>query len=284
MLLLTSTSDILRVVTTGGADINVHASWVDWSGTTATPGRTNTAITTATTTTIVAAPLTTVQRNVKVLLMRNVDITSNVVTLQHYDGTTSITMLSVTLLPNETIEYTENVGFVVLDVNGQRKVSYPNQVQQALASNHSESTTTLTEVTGLTIALDVGVYVAEYHLIYQSVGATTTGARFSANFDGTATSFVQNVYWGGGTTDAVATIDQVSTAPIMLSGFAARVGSTTTIGTTTDVDTQDADCLAFLRCTFVVTVAGNLELWHGSEVASASLLKAGSSVVVQKMS
>jgi hypothetical protein len=284
MLLLTSTSDILRVVTTGGADINVHASWVDWSGTTATPGRTNTAITTATTTTIVAAPLTTVQRNVKVLLMRNVDITSNVVTLQHYDGTTSITMLSVTLLPNETIEYTENVGFVVLDVNGQRKVSYPNQVQQALASNHSESTATLTEVTGLTIALDVGVYVAEYHLIYQSVGATTTGARFSANFDGTATSFVQNVYWGGGTTDAVATIDQVSTAPIMLSGFAARVGSTTTIGTTTDVDTQDADCLAFLRCTFVVTVAGNLELWHGSETTSASLLKAGSSVVVQKMS
>ena len=55
MLLLTSTSDLVGVYTWAAGDIEVHASWVDLSGTTVTPGRTNTAsITTATTTTATA--------------------------------------------------------------------------------------------------------------------------------------------------------------------------------------------------------------------------------------
>ena len=51
MLLLASTSDLLRVVTSGAITTDVHASWLDLNGSTVTPGRTNTAITTATTTT-----------------------------------------------------------------------------------------------------------------------------------------------------------------------------------------------------------------------------------------
>jgi len=52
MLILSSTSDIIRVVTSAAADVDVHASWVDNASGTITPGRTNTApITTATTTT-----------------------------------------------------------------------------------------------------------------------------------------------------------------------------------------------------------------------------------------
>ena len=37
MLNLASTSDVLRIVTGAAADIRVHASWVDLSGTTITP-------------------------------------------------------------------------------------------------------------------------------------------------------------------------------------------------------------------------------------------------------
>lgn len=37
MLNLASTSDVLRIVTGAAADIRVHASWVDLSGTTVTP-------------------------------------------------------------------------------------------------------------------------------------------------------------------------------------------------------------------------------------------------------
>lgn len=36
MMNLASTSDVLRIVTGAAADIRVHASWVDLSGTTAT--------------------------------------------------------------------------------------------------------------------------------------------------------------------------------------------------------------------------------------------------------
>lgn len=57
MLLLTSTSDILRVTTgTATTTIEIHASYIDNASGTITPGRTNTRITTATTTTVVASP------------------------------------------------------------------------------------------------------------------------------------------------------------------------------------------------------------------------------------
>ncbi len=56
MIILASTSDLIRVVTSHAATIEVHASFVDLNGTTVTPGRTNTLISTATTTTIVGSP------------------------------------------------------------------------------------------------------------------------------------------------------------------------------------------------------------------------------------
>jgi hypothetical protein len=59
MLVLASTSDLLRVVTTSTADTKVHATWCDLvdAATTATPNRTNTtSITSATTTTVVGSP------------------------------------------------------------------------------------------------------------------------------------------------------------------------------------------------------------------------------------
>lgn len=64
MLLLTSTSDIVRLTTgTATSTIEVHASYVDNNAGVITPNRTNTRITTATTTTIVPAPSSGVQRN-----------------------------------------------------------------------------------------------------------------------------------------------------------------------------------------------------------------------------
>ena len=56
MIILASTSDLIRVITSHAASIEVHTSYVDLNGTTVTPGRTNTLITTATTATIVGSP------------------------------------------------------------------------------------------------------------------------------------------------------------------------------------------------------------------------------------
>ncbi len=103
MLLLTSTSDIVRIVTGSAVStIGVHASWVDNASGTITPGRTNTNITTATTTTVVAAPASSTQRNVRSLFIENNSATSStIITVQHFDGTTSVDLANVTLLAGE---------------------------------------------------------------------------------------------------------------------------------------------------------------------------------------
>lgn len=110
MLILGSTSDIVRVVTGAASDIEVYAAWADADLTTnpatITPGRTVTpGITTATTTTVVAAPAAaTTRRNVA-----HVNITNNhasascQVSVELFDGTNVAELREVTLLPGENL-------------------------------------------------------------------------------------------------------------------------------------------------------------------------------------
>ena len=115
MILLTSTSDLLRVVTSSTATIDVHASWVDLNGTTVTPGRTNTAINTATTTTVVASPASSTSRNVKTLSIRNTHATtSSIVTVRHTDGTTIVDLYSTTLGPGGVLHWSSEAGWSYL--------------------------------------------------------------------------------------------------------------------------------------------------------------------------
>lgn len=120
MLLLASTSDLVRVITSHAAQIEVHASWVDLSGTTVTPGRTNTtAITTATTTTVVGSPGASTARNVKHLNITNGHASQScTVTVEHTDGTTVIELMSFTLLPGENMIFGEEGRWVHRDYNG----------------------------------------------------------------------------------------------------------------------------------------------------------------------
>lgn len=120
MLLLTSTSDIIRLVTgTATTTIEVHASYVDVSGTTITPGRTNTRITTAATTTIVASPGASTQRNVKAIYVTNNSTgTSCTVGVEHFDGTNSIELMQFVLLPGENLGYREDGSWVHRDAHG----------------------------------------------------------------------------------------------------------------------------------------------------------------------
>lgn len=121
MLLLTSTSDIIRVVTgTTGANVTVHASWVDNASGAITPGRTNTAaITTNTTTTIVASPGASTQRNVRGIYITNNHATvSTQVTVQHFDGTNSEDLMGVTMLPGENLVYNEEGEWAHHDSQG----------------------------------------------------------------------------------------------------------------------------------------------------------------------
>ena len=120
MLLLTSTSDIVRLTTSAATStIEVHASFVDMSGTTITPGRANTRITTATTTTIVDSPAASTQRNVKAIYVTNNSTGTNcVVGVEHFDGTNSVELMQFVLLPGENMGYREDGSWVHLDSQG----------------------------------------------------------------------------------------------------------------------------------------------------------------------
>ncbi len=119
MLLLTGTGDLLKVVTAEALTIDVHASWVDNAAGTITPGRTNTAITTATTTTIVASPASSTQRNIQTLSVRNKDITGGAVTVTHYDGVTTVELFKYTLGAGEQLEFLDGIGFRVINASGE---------------------------------------------------------------------------------------------------------------------------------------------------------------------
>ena len=120
MLLLTSTSDIVRLTTSAATStIEVHASFVDMSGTTITPGRANTRITTATTTTIVDSPAASTQRNVKAIYVTNNSTGTNcIVGVEHFDGTNSVELMQFVLLPGENLGYREDGSWVHRDSQG----------------------------------------------------------------------------------------------------------------------------------------------------------------------
>ncbi len=113
MLLLAGTSAVVQVITSAAQEIMVHASFADNSSGTITPNTQNTTITTATTTTVVPSPSSSVERNIKYLSFFNDGSASNVLTVQHYDGTTTITLIEVTLIPGATLLYDEGNGWSV---------------------------------------------------------------------------------------------------------------------------------------------------------------------------
>lgn len=122
MIILASTSDIIRVVTSSAAQIEVHASWGDLTVSTGEVDldRRNTAhITTATTTTVVTSPGAGVKRNVRHLNITNDHASQScVITIEHYDGTTAEELISVTLLSGENMVLGEDGRWTHYDANG----------------------------------------------------------------------------------------------------------------------------------------------------------------------
>jgi hypothetical protein len=122
VLLLTSASDKLRLATSSTANIDVHASYVDYAAGTIAPARTNTTISSATTTDIVAAPAGSTQRNVKHVNIRNRHAsTSNDITVIHTDGTNAMELFKCTLAPGEQLLFNDGSGFQVFDSAGALK-------------------------------------------------------------------------------------------------------------------------------------------------------------------
>jgi hypothetical protein len=288
VLLLASTSDKLQVITGSAVNVDVHASWIDLAAGVVTAGRTNSKITTATTTDVVAPPAASTTRNVKTLHIGNVHASSSVlVTIQHTDGTNVIVLETVTLLAGERIAYVEGQGFEYIDATGVNKhdpIPVGSYLVQRLSADVSNSTTTAAKVTGLDLACGAGTWLWEYFLVFQSA-TSTVGPKLSVNHSGTVTTFLQQeMYLSGLTVDSTGVIDQDVVVPQVMAGMAKRVKDATgTMIVTAGVDTINADTLIQITGLAVVTVAGNLELWHASETATATTVKANSILRLTKI-
>ncbi|MBK8810760.1 MAG: hypothetical protein IPN69_08530 [Acidobacteria bacterium] len=192
MLLLASTSDKIQVVTDSAITVDAHASYVDLNGTTTTPGRKNTPITTATTTDVVASPSASTYRTVKTLTVRNRHATTSVgVKVVLTDGTNAMELVQATIPAGDTLHYHEGAGFSMTDATGRihhitdfgsPAVNAMNLV--VLASdvvNNNAVANTIADVTGLSFAVTAGqTYQFEFLIPYTSA-ATTTGSRWTIN-------------------------------------------------------------------------------------------------------
>jgi hypothetical protein len=152
---------------------------------------------------------------------------------------------------------------------------------------HSNSTVTGTEVTDLTIALEAGTYMFEYCLITRSA-TITTGIYLGVNFTGTAAVKTMMAYWADASTSLLAEVhqmdDQGNLAFGFISGMANKAYTTTApnMGTSVGHATAASDTPMWIKGILIVTVAGNLALWHGSETTTATTVEVGSSLVVQR--
>jgi hypothetical protein len=119
MIILSSTSDLVRVVTGSSGTVEVQASWADNASNAISPDRTNTAISTATTTTVVGSPGSSTQRKIKYLSVRNDHATtSNAIEIFHTDGSNPVSLWKGTLLAQEQIVYNENTGWQYFAATG----------------------------------------------------------------------------------------------------------------------------------------------------------------------
>jgi len=152
MILLASTSDKVQIVTSAAVAIDVHAVYVDFATpSTITPGRKNTAISTATTTDVVASPAGSTVRKVKYLNVRNKGSSPQVTTVQHTDGTTTVELKKVNLLPGRCLTYMEGDGWELMD---QPLKLSQNQLTASAVTQYTVPSDMVTEVTSIWISND----------------------------------------------------------------------------------------------------------------------------------
>lgn len=277
MLLLTATTDKLQLVTSAAVTVDVHASVMDHTLSTdnVEGAKQNTAITTATTTDIVAAPAAGTTRNVKGLLIRNKHATTSVdVTVVFDQNGTDFELHKTTLRAGECLEFVEGVGFFVLTVAANALLR-----TNKLTADQTNSTTTATEVTGLSLITGLGTFDFRYKII-TTTSVTTTTPKFAVNHSGTVTQFVYWVYSVSATTtasDGIIDGDVSLTTGGLFNVQAARAKSTTALTAFVSHDAT-TEVLYVIEGICTVTVDGELELWHGSETAALTTTKAGSSL------
>lgn len=204
MILLVGANDVLRLVTSSVANLDVFAAYAtrDAAGAIA-PGNLPSTIASATTTTIVAAAGAGNTRTIRFLSIRNRHAsTASTITLQVFNGTTAYEIYKVTLGAGESFVYDEANGWQYLNAQGVPRqaqsigvaapsISTVNLVVLAAdVTNNNAVANSIANVTGLSFpVLNGAKYWFEVFIDY-TAAAGTTGSRWSI----TGPSFTRLVY------------------------------------------------------------------------------------------
>lgn len=163
----------------------------------------------------------------------------------------------------------------------------PLFVSLAAADEHTVGTVACTEVTGIEVYLEPGVYNFMYNICWQAA-ATSTGKHYAINFTGTAAVYAATLMHAENTTaastGAASMAGYAVTNSKLISGSGARTKATTSanLGTSISVDAANSNMHDMIQGYIIVTAAGNLELWSGSEVAANTTIKEGSSLLLNR--
>jgi hypothetical protein len=123
-MLLDATTRKLQALLSGAAattNPQVIASWVDTTTTAVTPGVTPSNLNGGTAVDIVAAPGGSTYRKITFVSILNIDTASVTVTVRLNDNTTLYKIVTVTLLTNEMLCYSDSAGWYTLDASGNIK-------------------------------------------------------------------------------------------------------------------------------------------------------------------
>jgi hypothetical protein len=195
MIILTTTSDKLRLRTTTTANIDYYVSWYD-RGLNGALDRARETWASAQTADIVPSPAQDMVRVLKSLMIRNRHASAQQeVTLIHTDGTLAIELRTVVLYPGDTLQYDEKNGFTVVP----RMAVQTTTVQPAVnalniavltndVTNSNAVANTIADVTGLSFAVTAGGIYRFKFIIQYTAAATTTGSRWSISGPGSPTA------------------------------------------------------------------------------------------------
>ena len=148
-------------------------------------------------------------------------------------------------------------------------------IKKRLTASQSVASTTPAKITDLDQATETGTFKFTYYILYQST-ATGTGVIFAVNYSGTVTSFVWNQRWVCTSSTAstnAATQNDIAAAGRVIANFASRAKFTT----------ANADMLMIIEGIMVVTAAGNLEIYLGSETGTSVSAQANAVLLVTQI-
>lgn len=153
MIVLPSTSDIIRITASSTNAISIAVEYVDHTSSAYTPGRQLTALAAATLTTICAAPAASTQRNIKFMSLCAKG-GANTIILETFDGTTAAQLIggsTFAMAAGDTLQFVDCDGWRVVPAQG------PGAGRLLGIQYINAGTTSITHTTGATSAVIEGV-------------------------------------------------------------------------------------------------------------------------------